>query len=104
MASCQSSYFPKKLFTKNADVEWQQQVGRWPINPANAECERYDTSRKCPLGPCGARTGWAFIPGQISQWRWSTDTNDITGAPFFTSERPINYCGNMISPKNSHLS
>lgn len=109
---CETSYFPKHFYTKQAATEWQYITERSlhdssgsPINPALASCERYDDSRRCPTGPCGARTGWNFIPGQIAQWKWSTDYNTSDpagpvatgGAPFFQAEHPMNYCGNHLS-------
>ena len=108
MAYCHSSYFPKQLFSGEAAIRWREDVGQWQMNPAEADCERYDASRECPRGPCGARTGWAFIPGQIANWRWSVDYDAPQArhfqGPFYEAQRATNYCGNAISPGNSHLS
>lgn len=64
-------YFPNKLFTNESVRDWQTTNFQYPRDWAMMPCENFDTP--FPTGPCGARTGWAFMPGQIAKWRWSTD-------------------------------
>ena len=99
MAHCQSSYFPKHLFTADAAIRWREEVGQSPINPAHAECERYGPSRQCPRGPCGSRPSWSFMPGQIANWKWSVDfaaddPRHFHGPYNEGNNMPNNYCVN----------
>ncbi len=100
-----SDYFGAKLFTQEAATQWLKDTSQYPMDPAQAQCERYDTARNCPTGPCFARTGWNFMPGQIANWKWSVDydSTDLAGpiaqgnAPFFQAERTQDYCGKHLS-------
>ena len=63
-------------------------------------CKRYDDAHTGPA--CDTRTGFAFMPGQIANWRWSTDfpANGPAAqgnAPFFQAQRSHNYCGSHLS-------
>lgn len=90
----QCKYFPSHMYTNKAIEQWQQKNYQYPRDWASMPCENFDTL--FPTGPCGARTGWAFMPGQIAKWRWSTDydTCDSRGpvvngkAPFWNGPNP----------------